>query len=246
MRNVAPSRSLVRRANQWKTIGVLVVAFGAFVLAVGILLYAIDLVVPGNPSFGVYNFLRGLLIFVGGAMILASIAIFVRAFTWRTDNDLAKITADTIAPHLDDRFTIVRNVSNPKIGYVDAVLVGPPGVLIFRILDKEGDWANERDNWLVRKGDTLVPAPFNPTRETLVDMDKMKLFLVQNGLKNPHVLGVVVFTKDERRIKLSAREPVVPISHLNLLLVNLRTIYPASEALDMRDVTKIVKLLHGQ
>ena len=44
MRNVAPSRSLVRRANQVKTLALLVGAVGIFVTAIGVFLAAIPLV----------------------------------------------------------------------------------------------------------------------------------------------------------------------------------------------------------
>lgn len=246
MRNVAPSRSLVRRANQWKSLAFLVGALGAFLTAVGILLNVVQLVGVTDPSFGFYNFLRGLATFVGIVLLLVAAGMLIRAFTWRTDNDLAMMTAQALAPQLDDRYTLIRNVSRREIGYVDAVLVGPPGVLVFRITDVEGDWANEGGNWLIRKpSGEFLPAPFNPTQEDLVDIKKVDEFLKMRGQQNVPIYGVVVFTKDERRIRLSARESVVPITHLHMLMVNLQNNYMAQERINMNVVTQVVKTLYG-
>ena len=49
MRNEAPSRSLVRRANQVKTLALLLGAVGVFVTALGILGAALPLVYETDP-----------------------------------------------------------------------------------------------------------------------------------------------------------------------------------------------------
>src|SRR5215213_10541108 len=143
MRNEAPSRSLVRRANQVKTLALLVGAVAIFVGAVGILLAAIPLDNPASSTYPGYVLLYNLALLLGAALLVVAVALAIRAFTWKTDNDLAMITARFLAQYLDDRFTLIRNVSKREIGYVDAVLVGPPGTLVFRILDSEGDFVNE-------------------------------------------------------------------------------------------------------
>lgn len=246
MRNVAPTRSLDRRANQWKSFAFLVGTLGAFVTAIGILMNAIPLVGLTDPSYGVYDFLRGLAVFVGIVLLLVALGMLIRAFTWRTDNDLAQHTAQVLSRELDDRYTFIRNVSKLDIGYVDAVLVGPPGVLIFRITDVEGDWANEGVNWLIRKPTgEFLPAPFNPTKETQVDMQKTDAYLKKRGLHDVPVYGVVVFTKPEQRVRLSARDSVIPISHLTLLTVNLQGNYMGADRINMNVATQVVKQLYG-
>ncbi len=50
MRNVAPTRSLTRRANQWKSIAFFVGAFGAFLVAIGVLMNVIQLVGVNDPA----------------------------------------------------------------------------------------------------------------------------------------------------------------------------------------------------
>jgi hypothetical protein len=247
MRNVAPSRSLVRRANQFKSLAFLVGAVGAFLTAVGVLMNVVPLVGANDPSFSLYNFIRGLATIAGILLLIAAAGILIRAFTWRTDNDLAQMTAQALGRELDDRYTFVRNVSKLEIGYIDAVLIGPPGALVFRIVDAEGDWANEGANWLIRKssGDFL-PAPFNPTKEDQVDIEKLDAYLKKKNVHDVPIFGVVVFTKDERRVRLSAREPVLPITHLHMLMVNLRDNYLAQERINMNIASQVVRLVYGE
>jgi hypothetical protein len=247
MRNEAPSRSLVRRANQVKTIALLVGAVGVFVSAVGVLLAAVPLDNSASPTYGGYVFLFNLLLFVGVALIVVAIALAVRAFTWKTDNDLAMITARFLAQSFDDRFTLIRNVSKREIGYVDAVLVGPPGTLVFRILDSEGDFVNEGVNWLrVKPTGETTPAGINPSVEAIADIRKVREFLEKRQLMNTPVYGVVVFVKDERRVRLTLRQPTVPPAHMTQLIPVLQPNYLAKDRIDQPTVEQIRRLLLGE
>jgi hypothetical protein len=247
MRNLAPTLSLNRRANQWKSIGFLILALGAFLTAVGVLMNVVELVGRTDPGYGLYSVLRGAAVVLGIGALIAGVGVLVRAFTWRKDNDLAQRTAQVLAPALDDRFTFIRNVNKPGIGYIDAVLVGTPGVLVFRIVDVTGDWANEGANWLIRKsgGGEFLPAPFNPTQQALDDVKRLDAALRSAGIGEVPIFGVVVFTKDERQVRLSAREPALPISHLHLLTVNLGAGYLAADRINMNTATQVIRLLYG-
>ncbi len=65
MRNVAPSNSLVRRANQVKTLALLIGAIGVFVTAVGVLLAVIPLVSVSAPEYATYSLISDLALVVG-------------------------------------------------------------------------------------------------------------------------------------------------------------------------------------
>ena len=247
MRNEAPSRSLVRRANQVKTLSLLLGAVGVFVTALGILGAALPLVYVTDPSYGLYVFAYNLALVVGVALLIIAVALAIRAFTWKTDNDLAMITGRFMAQFLDDRFDLIRNVSKREIGYVDAVLLGPPGVLVFRILDNEGNFANDGANWLrIKPSNESVPASMNPTREAIADIQKVREFLDKHSLPSIPVYGVVVFVKDEQRVRLSAREPVVPPTHLKNIITNLQPNYLAKDRIDQPTVEAIRRLLMGE
>jgi hypothetical protein len=249
MRNEAPSRSLVRRANQVKTLALLLGAVGVFVTALGVLGAALPLVYTTDPSYGIYVFAYNLGLVVGVALLIIAIALAIRAFTWKTDNDLAMITGRFLADThvLDDRFDLIRNVSKREIGYVDAVLVGPPGVLVFRILDNEGNFANDGANWLrIKPNNESVPASINPTREAIADIQKVREYLDKHSLPSIPVYGVVVFVKDEQRVRLSAREPVVPPTHLKNIITNLQPNYLAKDRIEQPAVEAIRRLLMGE
>lgn len=247
MRNVAPTLSLTRRANQWKSVGFLALAVGAFFTALGVLMSAVDLVGRTTDAYTLYSLGRTAAVVVGVAALVAGVALLVRAFTWRQDNDLAQKTAAVLAPALDDRYTFIRNISKPTLGYVDAALVGPPGVLVFRITDVEGTWANDKANWLVKNPRTaeLLPAPFNPTQQALDDLGKLKAALDGMGLTDVPLFGVVVFTQDQRRVTLQANLPALPITHLALIHENLKTGYFAEDRMNMNIGSQIIKLLYA-
>jgi hypothetical protein len=247
MRNEAPSRSLSRRSNQVKTLALLLAAVGVFVTALGVLGAALPLVYETDPSYGLYVFLYNLGLVVGVGLLILAVALAIRAFTWKTDNDLAMITGRFLAQYLDDRFDLIRNVSKREIGYIDAVLVGLPGVLVFRILDNEGNFANDGVNWLrIKPNNESVPASINPTREAIADIQKMREYLEKKNLPSVPVYGVVVFTKDEPRVRLSAREPVVPPTHLKNILPNLEQNYLAKDRIDQPTVEAIRRLLMNE
>ncbi len=247
MRNVAPSRSLVRRANQVKTLALLVLAVGVFVTAVGVFLSAVPLVYYELSIYPLYTFVSSLALVVGIGLLVLALALAIRAFTWRIDNDLALTTGNFLASYLNDSFTLIRNVSKRQIGYVDAVLVGPPGVLVFRLLDNEGSFVNEGANWLKRSASGEVsPARINPTREAVADIRKVREYLEKRGLTNVPVYGVVVFIKDLQRVQLSSRDPVVPPTNLPSLVANLRDNYLAKDRIDPAAITESVRLLYGE
>lgn len=244
MRNIAPSRSLTRRANQFRALAFLLGAVGIFVIAISILLNTIPFSTPSNPGYSTYLLTRSFLLALGLLIVVVAVALAVRAFTWRTDNDLAMITGRTLSTTLDDRYTLIRNVSKREIGYVDAVLVGPPGALVFRILDAQGVFANDGANWMQRdtRGEFKV-ARIRPTVECIADIRKVREYLGKRNMGEIPVYGVVVFTREAPYVQLMAQNPVVPITHLSMLLTNLQDSYLAAERIDATRVAATVKAL---
>lgn len=245
MKNTAPTGSLTRRSNQLKTLAFTVLALGIFLAAIGILLNVVQLVPRSSSSHGGYLFVAQVILFVGVVTILIAIGLFVRAFTWKTDNDLAQITARVLAPALDDRFIFIRNVSKREIGYVDAVLIGPPGALVFRILDSAGTYFNEGANWLQSRNGELLPARIDPTRECVVDIQKVRDAL-QRRIGEIPVFGIVVFTRPPSEVQLNVKEPVVPITHLTALVQSLQGNYLAVERIPAQQIEPVRKLLMGE
>jgi hypothetical protein len=249
MQNVAPSGALARQSRQMLQLAFVIVAAGIFVAVVGLALYVVPLAVPSNAIFPFYNFLRGLLLFLGIGGALAGLALAARAYFTRVDNDLARVTANFLTqyPELDDRYWFIRNINKSGLGYIDAVLVGPPGVLVFRITDVRGKYFNEKGNWLQENAQgQLMPARNNPTRDDIVDINAVREYLTKNGLRDIPVYGVVVFSRYENTVQVMVKEPVVPVAHLPQLISTLQDNYLARERISQNTVDAVVDRLYDR
>lgn len=243
MRNVAPARALARRARQYLQLAIILVVIGTFLAALGLFLFIIQLV-PGPVPPGWYQAIRTGLLILGVLFALAGIAAAIRALTRRAENDLALLTGNFLGQQLDGRYTFIRNINPPGLAYIDAVLVGPPGVLVFRILDNEGVFANEAANWLERKSSgEWFPARINPTREVVEDIQHVRNFLARHDLTDIPVYGIIVFTKEAPAISVTAKEPVVPITLLPSTITNLSNNYLAKERIPQEMVDAVVRLI---
>ena len=248
MENVSPSGALARRSRQWLQLAFVIVTGGVFLAILGIALFIIPLAVEGNQIFGLYNFIRTILLYGGGIVALLGVGLAVRAYFTRIDNDLALVTGRYLSRELDERFWFVRNISKRGLGYIDAVLVGPPGALVFRILDVEGVYANEKSNWLLQhpKRGEWVPARINPTAEDIVDINALREYLAARNLSDVKVYGVVVFTKEEPVTQIMAKDPTVPLAHLSDLTAVLRDNYLARDRIDQATVKRVVDLIYDR
>ncbi len=248
MQNVAPSIALVRRSRQLLLWGFVTAAAGALIGIIGLGLFVVDFAVQDNPGFNVYHVFRTVLLFLGGIVALTGIALGIRALTWKTDNDLAKMTGDYLARHLDERFTFIRNISKLGLGYIDAVLVGPPGLLVFRIRNDPGVFFNDHGKWLKRTmkagREEWLPAGMNPTKDAADDIHSLRRFLARHSLNTFPVFGVVVFTTDERTTQIGREEPVMPVANLGQLYEMIEDNYLAKERVSPEEVTAVANLLY--
>ncbi len=224
MENIAPVRALTRRSRQLLQISFIVLAIGVLLLVVGALLTTILLIPRIHPLFWLYDLTGNGLLVVGAIVIVLAVAVVLRAFTRRKENDLAMMTGDVLnqSNYFDGRYSFIRNINRSGLGYIDAVLLGPPGALVFRILSSSGNYANEKANWLKQnKQGEWLPFSTNPTKEAVDDVQALRDYLIKNRLEKVPVFGIVVFTAGPNAVQIAEKEPVVPISHLHSLLQNL-------------------------
>ncbi len=244
MENTAPVRALNRRSTQLLQLGFIVLAVGVFLAIVGAVISTILLIPRTHPLFGLYSFAGGALIFIGLIGIIGGIALAVRALTRRRENDLAALTGDFLGRAFDGRYTFIRNINRPGLGYIDAVLIGPPGALVFRIIDNVGSFANEAANWMIYRNGDWVPFRFSPTKEAVDDVQHLRQYLAKHNMAEVPVFGVVVLTQDPSRITVADRQGVVPVSHLVNLPEDLRRDYLSKEdRIHQNAVTAIRRLL---
>ncbi|MGQ9907609.1 MAG: hypothetical protein ACUVS2_02120 [Candidatus Flexifilum sp.] len=246
MRSIAPTRALTRRAAQQRTLAFFLGATGLLLFMIGLVLSVIVLVPPASSSAWIYNAVRVLLMIVGAVVIGAGIVVFVRSLAIKPDNQLALQVAEELGRHLDDSYTLVRNVDDREIGYVDAILVGPAGLCVFRILDVRGTFANEGASWLrLRPGtaDDWIPAGIDPTVEVVLDVNKTREFF-QKRLGEIPTWGIICFTRSPQEVSIMAKDPVVPSTHLVTLYDALRQNYLAlNDRIAPEWVPQIVSLL---
>ena len=246
MQNVAPTRKLNRRSRDFLIAAAVVFLLGATLAIVGLTLHVINVVVPSNPGYDVYDLTRKAVLSGGGGLMFVSLLMALRAVTWKTDNLLAKAVGDELSQYLDKHFVYVRNISKRSIGYVDAVLISRHGVLVFRISDREGVFFNEKGEWLIQKDKgEWKPMRWNPTREVVADVKAIREYLADYKLNDIPVYGVVVFTKDNPITQFTVQEPVVQVSYASDLSFSLQNTYFAKDRLDAETVQQVVNLLYG-
>jgi len=244
MRNIAPKRALARRSRRLLTLAVFSFLIGLVFSVLALLLFVVPLLVPSNPSFDLYNLLRtGALIF-GVLLIILAVVMVVRALTWRMDNPLAQVTGEALSEFLGDEYLFLRNVSKSALGYIDAILIGPPGALIFRIIDREGVFFNEGKRWMLQreKGEWL-PMRWSPTVEAVEDIQKLRAYLARHDLEQIQVWGVIVMTQPPPQTQVTVDNALVPVAFLDELSYKLSDTYFAKDRVSPSDLAELANLL---
>jgi hypothetical protein len=130
------------------------------------------------------------------------------------------------------------------LGYIDAVLVGPPGVLVFRTVDYKGSWINERVEWRnQKKGGNLREASTNPTRECARDVYALRKYLAKLNLERVPVYGIVVFTAERNLVDLKADAPLIPVAEKHTLFHVMKQDYLAEERINSPAIRATVNAL---
>lgn len=247
MQNVAPSRALMRRSRTLLQIAFVVICAGIFLGTIGIALFVVPLTSTSSSSFGLYDTARNLFFLIGLFLIFVALAMAVRALTWKVENDQALVTGRVLAQSLDESYTFIRNINKRGLGYIDAVLIGLPGILVFRVLDTSGEYLNEGANWMKRgnRGE-WHPMRTNPTLQVIEDVKSLHAFLGARGFQDLPIFGIVVFIRDDPSVRLTLKEPVLPATHLSSLPVRLQGNYLAKERIDGPIVKALVDILYDK
>jgi hypothetical protein len=237
MQNINPSHNITRRGRYYLSMGCLGFFGGAIAIALGVLF----IFVPLAESL-LFTLIHIFLFLMGILFVAVGLVGIFRGLTLQKDNPLAYAVGEGLGQFLDARYTYLRNVSKRGVGYIDAVLVGPPGALVFRIVDYSGTWMNERSEWRViaanSKRDKLRTAKTNPTRECVKDIYSLRKFLGKRGLTRVPVYGIVVFSSSH--VTLSADGPVVPIAEIPTLYQIMRRDFLTDERIAPPTVQKAV------
>jgi hypothetical protein len=245
MRNVSPAKALLRRSQLLLQFAFVFLTGGIFLGVVGLALYAIPVTSAGGEINPIVNLGRLMMLLAGAVLFLIGAGMVIRAVTWKTDNDLAMITAKVMMEYVDDRYTLIRNINGRPVGYVDALLVGPGGVLVFRITDMVGKFLNERSKWLKRANNQWKINLSNPTQDALDDLKSVRDYLVRQKLEDVPVYAIVVLTQPEDQARLMLKDPVIPVVHLDGLVQRLHEGFLAKERVtNPKSIEAVVKLFY--
>ncbi|MGB7338455.1 MAG: NERD domain-containing protein [Phototrophicaceae bacterium] len=249
MRNMVSARALARRSRNLVLLAIFIVVLGLVTLIISSFMDVVQLIPSTNPNFGFYQFTINATFWLGVILIISSIAMFIRAFTWKRDNPIAAQVGDILERelNLDDRYAYIRNLSRSAIGYVDAVLVGPPGVLVMRITTRGGVFFNQGSKWSKQRDKAnWKPLSWSPTEEVATDVGKIREFLQTRGLTDIPVFAVVVFTEDEPATRVTTENPVVPVMQPFEMAYSLENSYFADRnRLEQLTVNNVIKTLFG-
>ena len=244
MQNIAPSRVIARRTRRLLEIALVLVSGGIFLGILGLALYVVPFTTISETE-QVFDIARAVLLLLGVFTAIAGMGVALRAVTTKTENTLAYETGQTLGRYLGESYTFIRNINRRRLGYIDAVLVGPPGVLVLRIVGLEGKFLNEGGNWMRAnaQGEWRPLWLINPTQEAVEDVRSMRRYLERHNLGDVPVFASVVFTRDESVARLSLQNPVVPATNLPLLHQTLQQNYLAKNRIDKAKADAVVKLL---
>ena len=231
MRNLVPQRVLARRSQDFIYGGGLLVVIGIVLDILGIALAIIPLQVPSNPGYGTYTFLRAAMMALGAVLILVGIGLIVRGLTWKQENPLAEQVGAALKDTFDDNFVFIRNVSKLSLGYIDAVLIGPPGVLVLRITNREGVFFNDATRWMrLIEDDRWSALDWSPTEEVQSDMRRLRQWMNKRGIHEVPMHGAILFVQEYPLARINQKPPVkVPAVHIGDFRKALEATYLAEQ-----------------
>jgi hypothetical protein len=233
MHNLNPTRIIARRGRDSLILGARLLLAGLATGGIGFLISLLSI-----SSF------LGLVFFIIAIVLgIAGVVSMIRALTMRMENEAALQVGQVLERELDQRYSYIRNISRRGLGYVDALLIGPPGSLVFRIVETPGVYLNESSDWLERpEGKPFVLSRLNATRECINDVYALRTYFRKRNLPMVPVYAIVVFSNPGAQV--SARQPVVPVADLQTLLRVMGSDFLAETRIDQPTVDAAVKAVY--
>jgi hypothetical protein len=233
MHNLNPTRIIARRGRDSLILGALLLLAGLATGGIGFLISLLS----------ISSFLGLVFFIIAIGLGIAGVVSMIRALTMRMENEAALQVGQTLERELDQRYSYIRNISRRGLGYVDALLIGPPGSLVFRIVETPGVYLNESSDWLERpEGKPFVLSRLNATRECINDVYALRNFFKKRNLPMVPVYAIVVFSNPGAQV--SARQPVVPVADLQTLLRVMGSDFLAETRIDQTTVDAAVKAVY--
>lgn len=246
MQIVVPESALSRRARHLLLVALLLGVLALLIGAMAAALFVVPLVVPSNPSFSAYEAARQIGLVAAAVGLVLALLLALRALTLRRDNATAERVGQALAAFVPVGYLYIRNVSKPRLGYIDAVLIGTAGVLVLRTVDRVGVFYAEAQRWMIQRDrDQWRTLRWSPTREVLHDMKQLERYLASKGLSAVPIQGLIVFTAPPPTTTIHAPAALVPIAQLHHLEdVIQRHFLDHKGRLSVPDAEQVAKLIY--
>ena len=236
MHNISPARAMARQARRY-------LITGAVILLAGLVMIALDvftIVIPLTRA-GWYGTVQIVLLAAGLVALLVGGVFVFRSIRFPAENHHARRMGEVLARALDYRYTYIHSINRRKLGYVDAVLLGPHGALVFYFFDRPGRYLNEGNLWYQQEGHELRLSSRNPTREAVRDVTVLRKYFLENDLAHMPVYAVVVVTRQETIV--TTQQPVMPVAYMPGVMDALQDNYLAQERVDPQSVAAGVRAI---
>ncbi len=236
MRNISPERAMVSQARQMVISGMLCLLIGLVAFACGGMLIVIPLSIAAW-----YSVIQGVLLALAALFLLIGVIQLIRGWRFPVDNPHALKMAQFLERFLDYRYTYIRNIAGKALGTVDAVLVGPNGVLVFCFFAQKGSFYSERNVWLRQTGRELRPAGVNPTQEAARAVGRLRDLFRQRGLGDIPTYAIIVAAYPDTAVQ--TQQPVIPIAHMPEVRAALADNYLSRERIRPDQVENVVRVI---
>ena len=141
-----------------------------------------------------------------------------RAVRYRAGAAGEDALARVLGEGLGDDYTLYRNLRPGVGGDLDAVLLGPAGLVVLEVKAYRGAFVLFGDRWYRAAspdGGDLTPWRGSPTLQARRNADRLALWLALRGLAATPLYPLVVLTSGHvREVRTRPRVPVVPLQQL--------------------------------
>ena len=127
---------------------------------------------------------------------------------WAKGRGGEDLLSETLGRQLGDEYLLLRNYTPPAPNHVggdiDALLLGPLGVIVFEVKAWRGEYLARGGDfyWRPRSHAPWGPARANPIHQALSNVERVKITLRRAGLRHVQVRGVLAVASPDMRVYL--------------------------------------------
>lgn len=238
-------RGFSQEARKLLQVASLSIMGGAFVLLVGLVLSIIPLIGREGALANPYQYLQQVLILSGLLIALSGLWFLLRANQRRKSDDLlSQDVFQKLSRQFDARFTFVSRGQLRNMRGIDALMIGPPGLLVFKFLHHRGHLYQERGHWLMqnRKGE-LIPLKNSPTKELISDINRIQHRLLGKDLADFPMFGAILSMNDADQLQYHANEEIFPLVFAPAMHERLKESFLFRDRVTLRAVGKVLEKL---